>query len=124
MFTKTIFSRSQIKTVALLCLGGILAGAPLMQSSLAQPAAPTYSYTSSGWVSIGAKQSGTLTWRCPSGRNTVGGGYETQAVSGNSADGFKVIHSFPEDSLTWKVRLRNTDDIARNVKIYNMCSLP
>ncbi len=124
MGIKTIFSRPQLKTAALVCLGSIMAGAPLMQSTLAQSAAPTYMYSSSGWVSIGPRRSGTLIWRCPSGRNTVGGGYETQAVSGNSSAGFKVIHSFPEDSRTWKVRLRNTDDIARNVKIYNMCALP
>ncbi|MBX2862689.1 MAG: hypothetical protein KTR27_03970 [Leptolyngbyaceae cyanobacterium MAG.088] len=120
MFGKTIFSRPRAKTLALLCLGGILASAPLMQSALAQRS--TYTYLSSDWVSIGPQQSSTLRWRCPSDRNTVGGGFETQAVSGNSADGFKVIHSFPEDSRTWKLRLRNTDDIARNVKIYNICS--
>ncbi|MEM6518687.1 MAG: hypothetical protein AAF722_05055 [Cyanobacteria bacterium P01_C01_bin.70] len=112
------------KTVLTITIALITLIAVFVPSALAQRPPSPYLYTSSEWVSIGANQSGTLVWRCPSDRYTVGGGFETEAISGNSAEGFKMIHSYPEDYRTWRLRFRNTDDAARNVKIYNICALP
>ncbi|NJP10361.1 MAG: hypothetical protein HC866_13530 [Leptolyngbyaceae cyanobacterium RU_5_1] len=52
-------------------------------------------YYRSDWVKIQAKQSGTLTWNCPSNAYTVGGGFETRPEQGNTSSGFSMIHSFP-----------------------------
>lgn len=80
------------------------------------------SYHRSDWVKLQAKQSGTLRWNCPANANTVGGGFETRPENSNSSSGFSVIHSFPSGERQWEVRLRNTDDIARDVRIYNICA--
>ncbi|NDJ16961.1 hypothetical protein [Myxacorys almedinensis] len=79
-------------------------------------------YHRSDWVKIQPKQSGTLAWNCPSNAYTVGGGFETRAEQGNSSSGFSMIHSFPSSEHQWTVRFRNTDDIARDVRVYNICA--
>ena len=79
-------------------------------------------YPQSGWVTIGAGQSGSLYSSCSTDRYTLGGGFETEAISGNSFDGFKVVNAFPADYRTWRIRLRNTDNVARRVRIYNICA--
>ncbi|MEL6492992.1 MAG: hypothetical protein AAFV85_03395 [Cyanobacteria bacterium J06634_6] len=79
-------------------------------------------YPQSGWVTIGAGQSGSLYSTCSSDRYTLGGGFETEGISGNSFDGFKIVNAYPADYRTWRIRLRNTDDVARRVKIYNICA--
>ncbi|MDB9524535.1 hypothetical protein PN498_00920 [Oscillatoria sp. CS-180] len=120
-----LFSRRFNKTVLVIALTIVAAINIFVPSAIAQRPPMPYQITSSDWVSIGAGESGTLVWRCGDRyRYTVGGGFETEAISGNASTGFKVIHSHPEDSATWRLRLRNTDDVARNVKIYNVCALP
>lgn len=79
-------------------------------------------YNRSDWVRIQANQSETLTWTCPSNAYTVGGGFETREVQGNPSSGFSMIHSFPSSEHQWTLRLRNNDDIAREVRIYNICA--
>jgi hypothetical protein len=79
-------------------------------------------YHRSDWVKIQPKTSGTLKWNCPSNAYTVGGGFETREEQGNSSNGFTMIHSFPSSEHQWTVRLRNQDDIARDVRIYNICA--
>ncbi len=79
-------------------------------------------YYRSGWVKIQPKTSGTLKWNCPSNAYTVGGGFRTRAEQGNASNGFTVIHSFPSSEHQWTVRLRNQDDIPRDVRIYNICA--
>lgn len=121
-----LFSQRCNKTVLAIVLALMTTVTVFVPTAIAQRPPLPYQISSSGWVSIGAKQSGTLVWRCTSDRYryTVGGGFETEAIAGNESAGFKVIHSYPEDSATWKLRLRNSDDVARNVKIYNICALP
>ena len=119
---KLLFRRFN-RTVLAVALAIVTTVAVFMPTAIAQRPPSPYLRTSSDWVSIGANQSGTLVWRCPSDRYTVGGGFETEAISGNAAAGFTMIHSYPEDFRTWKLRLHNTDDVARNVKIYNICAL-
>ena len=79
-------------------------------------------YPQSGWVSIGANSSSDLVWRCPADRYSVGGGFETRPIAGQPTKGFTMIHSFPQDFRTWKLRLRNNDNVTRQVKIYNICA--
>ena len=81
-------------------------------------------YPRSGWVTIGAGQSGSLYSTCTTDRYTLGGGYETEGISGNSFNGFKMVNEYPADYRTWRIRLRNTDDVARRVRIYNICAKP
>lgn len=119
-----LFFRQFNKTVLIIALAVVTTVSVFVPGAIAQRPPTPYQISSSDWVSIGSGQSGTLIWRCPSGRYTVGGGFETEAISGNASTGFKMIHSYPEDSRTWRLRLRNTDDVARNVKIYNICALP
>ena len=78
-------------------------------------------YHRSDWLKVQPKQSITLAWNCPSNAYTVGGGFETRAEQGNSSSGFTVINSFPKNEHQWRVRLRNQDDIPRDVRIYNVC---
>jgi hypothetical protein len=124
MSTFNWLSRRFSKTLVAFAIALITLIAIFVPSAMAQRPPLPYLLSSSDWVTIGANQSGTLVWRCPSGRYTAGGGFETEAVPGNSSAGFTVIHSYPEDIRTWHLRLRNTDDIDRNVKIYNICGLP
>ncbi|AOY81497.1 hypothetical protein BJP36_17830 [Moorena producens JHB] len=79
-------------------------------------------YHRSDWVKVQSKQSATLAWNCPSNAHTVGGGFESRPEQGNASSGFTVIHSFPSSDRQWRVRLRNQDDIARDVRIYNICA--
>ena len=115
MEKRNLLKRSFCGVSAVLLLGVVAA-----RALAARPVPITY--LKSGWVSIGAGQSGDLIWKCPTDRYTMGGGFETRPVSGNTFEGFKVIHSFPQDYRTWKLRLRNTDTITRQVKIYNICA--
>ncbi|MEM9504304.1 MAG: hypothetical protein AAGA01_10160 [Cyanobacteria bacterium P01_E01_bin.43] len=94
-----------------------------MSSAIARPPSP-YITAISDWVNVDSGQSVSLFWQCPAGRGAISGGFQTEGVSGNSFAGFKVINSHPENYNTWRLRLNNTDDIARNVKIYTVCALP
>lgn len=123
MFKSKIFSCSQLKTLLTLCIGTMMTIVLLTQNAVARPPSP-YLHARSEWVSVGSRQSVTLTWSCPTNRYTVGGGFETEGISGNPFGGFKVVNSYPSDYRTWQLRLLNTDDVARNVKIYNVCALP
>jgi len=81
-----------------------------------------FHYHRSGWVLLGSNQSGNLYYNCPTGHAVVSGGFRTRAVSGNSSDGFHVIHSYPTSNRQWHLRLRNKDDIARDVLIHIVCA--
>lgn len=83
---------------------------------------PALGYHRSDWLKVQPKNSVILKWNCPANAYTVGGGFETRAESGNTSNGFTVIHSFPSNERQWTVQLRNQDDIARDVRIYNICA--
>ena len=123
MFSQHIFSGSRMKTVLVLCLGTILLLVLTAQSAAAQ-ATDFYYPRHANWTAVGAKQSRTMSIGCRADNDVIASaGFETQAVSGNQSGGFKVIHSYPEDRHTWKFRLRNSDDVDRNVKLYAVCVL-
>ena len=94
-----------------------------MSSAIAQRPPSTYMTAISDWVNVDAGQSVSLYWQCPADRAAISGGFQTEGVSGNAFAGFKVINSHPDGYNTWRLRLKNTDDIARNVKIYTVCAL-
>jgi hypothetical protein len=122
--------KRQLSTRSMIALGVLAASTLIAPAALAvqvygtQPTKDKVqiSYHRSDWVKIQPKQSGTLKWNCSANANTISGGFETRPEDGNSSSGFSVIHSFPSNERQWEVRLRNTDDIARDVRIYNICA--
>ncbi|MBD2169144.1 hypothetical protein H6G04_32785 [Calothrix membranacea FACHB-236] len=122
--------KHQILTRSLIALGFIAANAVLAPHVLAEQMYGTQDtedkvlimYYRSNWVKVQPKTSTTLSWSCPNNAYTVGGGFETRAEEDNVANGFTVVHSFPSSEHQWRVRLRNQDDIARDVRIYNICA--
>lgn len=120
----------QLLSRSLIALGFLAANAVLAPTVLAEQIYGTQDtetkvlimYYRSNWVKIQPKNSGILKWNCPSNAYTVGGGFETRAEQGNSSNGFTVVHSFPSSEHQWTVQLRNQDDIARDVRIYNICA--
>ncbi|NEQ55145.1 MAG: hypothetical protein F6K11_34330 [Leptolyngbya sp. SIO3F4] len=79
-------------------------------------------WENSGWVTVGPRETVSLYSRCTNDRVVVSGGFHSQSASGNR--GFKVIDSYAEDAWTWRLRLRNTNDSARQVKIQRICIKP
>ncbi|MEM9807100.1 MAG: hypothetical protein AAF959_17680 [Cyanobacteria bacterium P01_D01_bin.56] len=79
-------------------------------------------WQNSDWVTVAPRTTVSLYSRCPNDRIVVSGGFHSQSASGNR--GFKVIDSYAEDAWTWRVRLRNTNDSARQVKIQRICIKP
>ncbi|MDZ7961086.1 MAG: hypothetical protein RMY34_24940 [Aulosira sp. DedQUE10] len=120
----------QLLSRSLIAFGILAANAVLTPAVLAEQVYGTQDtetkvllmYYRSNWVKIQPKTSTTLNWPCPNNAYTVGGGFETRAEEDNVANGFTVIHSFPASEHQWRVRLRNQDDIARDVRIYNICA--
>ncbi|MEM6254995.1 MAG: hypothetical protein AAF821_18935 [Cyanobacteria bacterium P01_D01_bin.156] len=78
-------------------------------------------WTNSDWVTVGPRETVSLYSRCPNDRVVVSGGFHSQSSSGR---GFKVIDSYAEDAWTSRVRLRNTNDNARQVQIQRICIKP
>lgn len=76
-------------------------------------------YHRSGWVNIGALQYRTLTWNC--GAHPTGGGFETRPVPDDFAN-VRVFKSYPSSNGGWRIRLRNEDNIARDVRIWVVCA--
>ena len=118
---KQLFQRFN-KPVLVLAIAVATTISIFMSSAIARPPS-TYMTAMSDWVNVGAGQSVSLVWHCPAGRGAISGGFQTEGVSGNAFAGFKVINSHPEGYGTWRLRLNNTDDIARNVRIYTICAL-
>lgn len=77
-------------------------------------------YHVSGWVNIGALQYSTLSWNCP-GRHPTGGGFETRPVPNDFAN-VRVFKSYPSNNGQWRIRLRNEENIARDVRIWVVCA--
>ncbi|MEL6350313.1 MAG: hypothetical protein AAFR58_00960 [Cyanobacteria bacterium J06627_28] len=113
-------SRSNVKVVAVIFTFLLVLLLGLFSPAYGRPS--PLLYPQSGWVTIGAGQSGSLFSTCTTDRYTLGGGYETEGISGNSFDGFKIVNEYPADYRTWRIRLRNTDDVDRRVRIYNICA--
>ena len=77
----------------------------------------------SGWAGpVQAGATGYFNLSCAPNEHVVSGGFRTRAVSGNSANGFRIIHSYPTTDRNWRLRLRNADDIARDVSVYIVCA--
>ena len=117
-----LLSRRCNKIVLVFALAIVTAINVFVPGAIAQRQIGPYLVAKSEWVTIGAKQSGSLYWQCPSDRYAMSAGFETEAVGGNPSAGFKIINSYPSDSQTWQLRLRNSDDIDRNVKMYTVCA--
>lgn len=119
-FIRPFIGLSVVATATLLSAAPALAVPVYGNRSLGQET--TLTYHRSDWVKINSKNSGTLKWNCPTNSYTVGGGFETRREQGNSSNGFTVIHSFPSSARQWEIRIRNQDDIPRDVRIYNICA--
>ena len=79
-------------------------------------------WESSGWVTVGPKETVSLYSRCADDRVVVSGGFHSQSAAGNR--GFKLIDSYAEDAWTWRLRLRNTNDSSQPVQIQRICVKP
>ncbi|MEL6382989.1 MAG: hypothetical protein AAFQ89_11045 [Cyanobacteria bacterium J06626_18] len=115
-----LLSRRYNKAVLAIALAILTAITVFVPGAIAQRQIGPYLVAKSDWVTIGAKQTGSLYWQCSDDRYPLSAGFETEAVGGNPSAGFKIIHSYP-DYRTWNLRLRNSDDIDRNVKMYTIC---
>ena len=122
--------KRQLSTRSMIAIGVLAASVAIAPAALAvqvygtQPTKDKVqiSYHRSDWVKIQSKNSGKLVWNCPANANTVGGGFETRPEQDNASSGFSMVHSFPSGERQWTVQFRNNDDIARDVRIYNICA--